>query len=180
MTAWYRARFLFCSFGPLYLLLCVGLAVQHTWSMASMRNYDTIVMAIAACAFALSILVFQNLRRSFAAASPSRYAASPVESLDESVLGYMLSYIPPLMIDDLGSIAKVAPAVVFYAVFILILLRTDTMYVNPYFLLFKYRVFRVELPSRRSVIVITNKSEIMPGEILSLHEIQPSKLYFSS
>jgi hypothetical protein len=137
-------------------------------------------MAIAAGAFVLSLLVFRGLRNNFSAASPSRYAVSPLECLDENVLGYMLSYIPPLMIDDLGSIAKVAPAIVFYVVLILIMIRTDTMYVNPYFLLFKYRIFRVELPSLRSVVVITNKTDILPGETLSLHEIQPSKLYFAS
>lgn len=180
MTAWYRARFLFCSFGPLYLLLCVGLSVQHTWTKANLRDYDTFVMAISACAFVISILVFQSLRKNFSAASPSRYAVSPLESLDESVLGYMLSYIPPLMIDDLSSSAKVVPAIVFYIVFILILIRTDTIYINPYFLLFKYRVFRVELPSHRPVVIITKRSEIIPGETLSLHEIQPSKLYFAS
>ncbi|WP_143273435.1 hypothetical protein [Azospirillum palustre] len=180
MTTWYRARFLFCSFGPLYLLLCIGLAVQHEWMKQGLKGNDVIVMLIAGIFFILSFFVFLNLRNGFSAASPSRYSVKPLESLDGSVLSYMLSYIPPLMIDDLSSVAKVAPAIVFYAVLILIMIRTDTMYVNPYFLLFKYRIFRVELPNSRSITVITQKQEIFPEETVTLHEIQPSKLYFSS
>lgn len=179
MTAWYRARFLFCSFGPLYLLLFVGLVVQHKWAGASLWSKYTLLMALAGGSFIISLFVFQSLRNSFLSASPSRCKVVPIESLDESVLGYMLSYIPPLMIDDLNLLAKVAPAIVFYVVLILILLRTDTMYVNPYFLLFKYRIYRVQLPSKRAVVIITKKAEILQDETISLYEIQPAKLYFA-
>lgn len=180
MTPWYRARFLFCSFGPLYLLLCIELAVQHKWSGEIVYSGKLIAIIISGCAFIMSILIFLELRSGFSAASPFRCKVQRLESLDESVLGYMLSYIPPLMIDDLSLIAKIAPAIVFYAVLILILLRTDTMYVNPYFLIFKYRVFRVELPSGRPVIIITKKKEILRDDVLVLHEIQQSKLYYAS
>ena len=180
MTTWYRTRFLFCSFGPLYLLVCVGLAAQHKWLQDGFKGGDAIAMVIAASAFFLSIAVFDGLRRGFSAASPSRYAVEPADTLDDTVLSYMLSYIPPLIIDDLSSAAKVAPAIVFYVVLIIIMVTTDTMYVNPYFLLFRYRIFRVELPSKRTVVVITRRPEILPGETVDLHELQPSKLYFAS
>lgn len=84
------------------------------------------------------------------------------------------------MIDDLSSAAKVAPATVFYAVLILIMLRTDTVYVNPYFLMFGYRIFRIELPLRRPVVIITKIKVVIPGDNLTLHEIEPSRLYFAS
>lgn len=136
-------------------------------------------MVLAAVAFALSLFAFVALRSGFAKSSPSRYTVEPVESLDESVFGYMLSYIPPLMIDDLHSLSKIAPIIVFYAVLVLIMVRTDTLYVNPYFLLFKFRIFRIRLPSGRLVIIITQKPEVLPNELLTLHEIQPAKMFYA-
>jgi len=180
MTVWYRARFLFCSFGPLYLLLCIGFAVQHHWAQSGFWHADTIAMTVSAAALVLSLVTFLQLRAKFEVGSPSRFAVEPIESLDDAVLSYMLSYLPPLLIDDLASAAKVVPAVVFYLVLGFILLRTDTMYVNPYFLLLGYRIFRVTLPSKRTVIVISKSTEIVPGETLTLHEIQPSRLFFAS
>lgn len=87
MTAWYRSRFLFCSFGPLYLLLAVGLAVQHKWTNEGLKGTDTILMFLAGAAFLASIQVFRALRSGFSAASPSRYDVKPLESLDGGVLG---------------------------------------------------------------------------------------------
>ncbi|WP_092499898.1 hypothetical protein [Faunimonas pinastri] len=180
MTSWYRARFLFCSFSPLYLLLFAGEAAQHDWKNASTGITGLFVMGLSACAFFASILMFNELRSGFEQGSPMRYAVDDIEPLDESVLSYMLSYIPPLMIDDLSSWAKVVPACVFYAVLMLIMFRTDTVYVNPLFLLFRYRIMRAKLPSGRSGVIITRRSNFLPEEILTLHEIQPSKLFYAS
>lgn len=178
MTIWYRILFLFSSFGPLYLLLGVSLAVQHNWEKG--LGYDLIVLAIVACAFLLSIYVFLRLQRGFSTASPSYRQIKPTGALDENVLSYMLAYIPPLIIDDLTSVAKVAPAGVYYFVLFLVMAKTDTIYVNPYFLFFNYRIFRAELPSKRSVVVITKRPEIRPGATATLHELQPGKMYFVS
>ena len=179
MSVWYRALFLFSSFGPLYLLVCVGLGVQHDWEKAGPKSGVIIAIAVTVGVFLLSVIVFERLRSEFRANSPARYPVEPIISLDENVLTYLITYLPPLMIDDFSSIPKVAPAIIFYAVMFLIMMRTDTMYVNPYFLLFGYRIYRVRLPSKRSVIIVTKKAEVMPDELLNLYEIQPSRLFYA-
>ena len=179
MTIWYRSWFLFCSFGPLYLLLGVGLAVQADWSVGGLWHYDRIAIVLSGLCFILSISVFLILRAGFTAGSPHRSNIYDLETLDDSILGYMLSYFPPLMIDDLRSASKLMPAVVFYVVLVLILAKTDKMYVNPYFLIFGYRIFRVRLSSGRAVVLITPKSELRVGEVTTLFEIQPSTLFYA-
>lgn len=179
MSAWYRILFLFSSFGPLYMLLCLELTIQHDWQKTGFRGGGVIGMSVAGAAFLLSFFVFTWLRSGFRANSPSRYKVDPLTSLDENVLTYMLSYFPPLMIDDFSSTAKVVPAIMFYVVMTAIMFCADTMYVNPYFLLFGYRIYRVKLPSARSVILVTRKTEVRPDELLNLYEIQPSRLFYA-
>lgn len=180
MTAWYRARFLFCSFGPLYLLLMAGLLAQRDWNENFSLNLATTSIFVSALFFILSIVIFWNLQSNFESASPMRDHIEPLESLDESVLSYMLSYIPPLMIDNLGDTAKIAPATVFYAVMIIIMFKTNIMYVNPYFLLFGYRILKAKLySSSRTVIIITKKVEILPNEYVELHEISTARLFYA-
>lgn len=170
MTAWYRCLFLFSSFGPLYLVVSVSLFIQTGFSTAA---------SFAAAAFVLSIVVFLKLKQGFDSSSPSQQRVDSVQNLDESIISYMLSYMPPLMIDDYSSLSKVAPALIFYVVLILIIFRTDSIYVNPFFLLFKYRIYKATLPSGRSVILISKKNQILRQELLALYEIQPARLFYA-
>ena len=179
MTLWYRALFLFSSFGPLYFLLCAGLAVQHDWTKEGWKGGDVIATLCVGILFLLSFVIFLFLRSGFKSNSISRYSVDEISSLDEAILTYLIAYLPPLMIDDLSSIAKVVPLAIFYLIMTTVMLLSDTMYVNPYFLLFGYRVYRVKLPSNRMVIVVSRKRELLPGELLHLYEVQPSRLFYA-
>ncbi len=83
------------------------------------------------------------------------------------------------MIDDYLDLNKVIPVSIFYIIIFIIMFRTDTMYVNPYFLIFRIKIFKVTLPSGRSVVVVTDRQEILNGENLTLYAIESSKLYYS-
>lgn len=178
MSFWYRVLFLFSSFGPLYLLVCGQLAVQHNWEKFTLKG-DTVAMGITAGAFVASFLVFLWLRSGFRSSSPSRYQVQSIESLDGNVLNYLIAYFPPFMIENFTSMAKVVPAIIFYVVMVLIMLRSDTLHVNPYFLLFGYRLYRVRLPSNRPVIIVTKKTEVMQGAQLNLYEVEPSRFFYA-
>jgi hypothetical protein len=179
MSLWYRTLFLFSSFGPLYLLLCGQLAVQYDWGKGDWKGGIVIAIGATGGAFALSFLVFMRLRAGFQSNSPSRQVVEPLESLDNNVLNYLIAYFPPFMIDNFMSLTKVVPVIIFYIVMIVIMIRSETLHVNPYFLLFGYRLHKARLPSKRSVILVTKKSEIMPEELLNLYEIQPSRVFYA-
>ncbi|RAK68719.1 hypothetical protein [Phenylobacterium kunshanense] len=169
MSGWFRVLFLFSSFGPLYGVLCVGLAVQKHFAPA----------AFAGAAAIASIYVFLYLRSGFKDSQPFQDSAEVQAQLDENILSYLVAYLPPLLIDDFQNLAKVAPAAGFYVLVLALMLRTDTLYVNPFFILLGYRIYRVKLISGRTVTIITKKLEIVGSEKLNLYEVQPSRLYFA-
>jgi hypothetical protein len=169
MTVWFRAIFLFSSFGPLYLLLATSLYVQGFpgWHWALLL-------------FALSVCIFLFLRSRFKRKSVFRKRVKIEGSLDESIFAYLVSYLPPLMTDDFTETKKLAPIVVFYIVTILLLFRSEATYINPYFILFGYRIIQVRLEgSNRSVVLITMREDLVDDEIVSLYEVQPSRVYFA-
>ena len=169
MSGWFRALFLFSSFGPLYGVLCLGLIIQKLYIPASVAGVATLA----------AIYVFLFLRSGFKSNQPFKDRADVLAQLDENILNYLIAYLPPLLIDDLGSGAKVAPALAFYAVVVTLMASSNTLYVNPFFLLLGYRIYRVRRTSGRTVIVITKKLEIVGNEELNLYEVQRSRLYFA-
>jgi len=169
MSGWFRALFLLSSFGPLYALLAVGLWFQGAHGPA----------VVAATAFVSSFLLFLKLRSGFKRQSVVRNKVELIESLDENILTYLISYLPPVLIDDYSDPKKTGPLIVFYVVAVVLMLRTNTIYVNPYFLVFGYRIYRVTLTSGRPAIVVCNRPELVTGDELNLYEIESSRLYFA-
>lgn len=179
MTPWFRLLFVFSSFGPLYFLLVAGLiAHEKTDNKIPPVGGQYLFYAALLCC-ALSFVAFFIIVKSFKTSSFSFFKFNKAQPLDENVLSYMLSYLPPLMIDDLSSIKKVIPAIVFYVIIITILLRIDSLYVNPYFLIFGYRIYRVELPSGQEVVMVTKEKGLSTGELLRFYEVAPGKLFFA-
>jgi hypothetical protein len=168
MSGLFRALFLFSSFGPLYAVLGLGLTIQKLPKAA--------FWAWLACA--ISIAVFFWLCRGFKSGPVVHLKVEVQGQLDESILSYLIAYLPPILIDNFKLPEKFVPAVAFYIVLITLMTRIDTLYVNPFFIVCGYKIFRVKLESGRSVILITRKREIASGEVLNLHELDSSRLYF--
>ncbi|MGV7197643.1 hypothetical protein [Xanthomonas axonopodis] len=179
MTAWYKSQFLFSSFGPLYFFLAIGLTVQHKWQSAWQWDLASYAMAISWGCLILSFITFLHLRSTLKVGSVIHCKISSPERLDESVLSYMLSYLPPLMIDDFGNLAKVVPAAGFYFVLIYLMAVTNTIFVNPYFLAFGIRISRISLPDGKRVVLISDRSQLKDGELLPIYAIHPQSLYYS-
>src|SRR5579863_3991880 len=103
MSGWFRTLFLLSSFGPLYAMLAVGFWVQGGRAAA----------AVAVAAFIGSFLLFLKLKSGFNRASVLRNKVALLESLDENILTYLISYLPPILIDDYSDPKKVAPIIIF-------------------------------------------------------------------
>jgi hypothetical protein len=170
MSGWFRMLFLFSSFGPLYAVLALGLYVQN-------HAFHALLAATTAVT---SFLVFLKLREGFVRKSPFWSKIDVEAALDESILSYLIAYLPPLLIDDFNKPEKFIPAIGFYFVVITLMLRTDTIYVNPYFTWFGYRIYRVKLASGCPIILVTSRKYVASGDELSLYEMQPSRLYFAN
>lgn len=171
MSGWFRALFLVSSFGPLYGVVAAGLFVQR----AKVDGWWFFALWCAA-----SVLIFLWLQRDFKSKSPVHMKAKVTSALDESILTYIVAYLPPLLVDDFSKLENTIPALLFYVILVTLMARAETIYVNPFFLWFGYRVYRMELETGRSVIVITRKQEVIGGERLNLYEIQASRFYYAS
>lgn len=169
MSGWFRALFLFTSFAPLYLLIGASLWIQgfRLWW-------------IALLAAGLALATFLLLERRLTYKSPFRQQVTFESSLDESVFSYMLSYLPPIMIDNFSDLKKVTPVIGFYIVSAFLLFRSSVVYINPFFMALGYRIHIGRLhESGRTVVVIVRGFTPIDGEILKLHEVQPARLYFA-
>lgn len=170
MSGWFRAIFLFTSFAPLYLLLGASLYVQgfHLWWI------PLIVTGFA-------IIAFLFLERRLTRKSVFRQRITFESSLDESVFSYMLSYVPPLMVDDFSDPKKLVPVIGFYLITVVLLFRSSVIYINPFFIALGYRVYIGRMhESGRSVVVITrNITAPIDGELLDLYEVQPARFYYA-
>ncbi|MDI9069952.1 hypothetical protein [Xanthomonas oryzae] len=83
------------------------------------------------------------------------------------------------MIDDFGNNAKVIPVAGFYIVLITLMAATNTIYINPYFLIFRIRIFRILLPDGKRVVLISKRNTLKDGESIPLYAINPESLYYS-
>ena len=170
MSGWFRVLFLFNSFGPLYAILGASLWVQGI-TLPAVLWLGTALGAV---------LVFGGIA-SRLTARQAQYEAVEIEAaLDENVLSYLIAYLPPLLVDDFSKAEKAVPALLFYAVVAVLMLSSNTLYINPFFLLFGFRIFRGRLVrSQRCVVIITRLREIEPQERLALHEIETAHLFYA-
>lgn len=168
MKGHFRALFLFTSFAPLYLLIGVVLGVKCQWGGAS------IWLAI----FLLSVLVYAVLIRHLKRASQIHKSVVSAERLDSDILSYVVSYLPPLISQDLDSVVTYIPLFVFYITVLTLLFHSRNLYVNPLFMLAGFSVFRVDVGLSRPVVVITRKKDLFPQDGIALYEVQTSVLYF--
>lgn len=169
MSGWFRAIFLFTSFAPLYLILSGSLWIQgyRFWWIALILT-------------GIAVIAFLFLEKRLTHKSVFRTKVTFESSLDESVFSYMLSYIPPLMIDDFSDSKKLVPVIGFYLVTVALLFRSSVIYINPFFMALGYRVYIGRLhESGRSVVVVTRHTAPIQGEMLNLYEVQPSRLYYA-
>lgn len=169
MSGWFKGLFLFSSFGPLYALVALGLMAQGHWLMS--------IGPIAT--FFLALGTFEFLRDGFKRRKPFKDQARSPSQLDENIIGYLIAYLPPLLVDDFQNISKIIPATAFFVTVVLLLFKIDSIYFNPFFLIYNYRIYRVTLVSGRTVVVITDKPEIVEGDKLNLYEVQSSRVYYA-
>jgi hypothetical protein len=85
--------------------------------------------------------------------------------------------MPPIFLGDMLRTSNIVPVIGFYIVMILLMLRSDLLYINPYFILFGYRVHRVVINTGNAVVIVSRGGIIREGALLTLREVARSSLY---
>lgn len=169
MSGLFRAIFIFTSFLPLYLLLAASLYVQGVvgWWIA-------LVVAV------VSLLAFGNLTKTFKRKSVFRSKVEFRSRLDENIYSYLISFLPPLMVDDFSNQRKLVPVIGFYAMSTTLLFLTRAIYINPMLILFGFRIYSAKLGSAATdVVIITKIDNLILDDVLDLYEIQNARVYFA-
>lgn len=170
MTSFFKLCFLFSSFGPLYL-------VFSTKAFFSPCGSDT-VSGIFIAAFLASILVFWLLIRMMRRGVGNNYKIVDVKTKDLEVFPYLMAYIPPIAFRDIDRPETYVPTIILYSVISLLYLRLDGPYLNPFFLLFGFRIYEAKLePSRNVVTVIACRRPVSSNEEIQMTELSAGVYY---
>jgi hypothetical protein len=171
MSSWFRFWFLFSSFGPLYAIFTVKL-----WLTAGLGEKPP---AVAAAAFVVSVMAFLFLRSRLHSDNGTVFEITDVKSKDSEVFSYITTYIPPVILRDMSDASVYIPLAIFYAIIFMCYMTLDSPYLNPFFILFRYRIYEGRIKGSRALVTIIAKDRRLAGtEEVRLYEIGTGDLYY--
>ena len=171
MSGFFRLLFLFSSFGPLYAIFAVKLhfnaGISEVWQY---------VFALFA---ASSVGVFASIAASLRSRVGTIFEVVDVKAKDSEIFSYLTTYIPPLIVRDMSKPEVYIPLMILYFVIGLAYFRLDSPYLNPYFILFGYRVYEARMKVSRALVTIISRGRRIAGtDDLSLVEVGNGDLYY--
>ena len=171
MTAWFRFWFLFSSFGPLYLIFAVKLAYNN--GVPFWLQYVFYTM------FGAAVIVFIIVARGLKTKNGLPFELTDVKAKDNEVFPYLMSYIPPLIARDMAQAEVYIPLLILYGIIFTGYMRLDSPYLNPFFIIFGYRIYEAKISSTKKVItILTRGGRIASSETAILYEIGVGDLYY--
>jgi hypothetical protein len=148
------------SFAPLLVIF----ALLNTFG----SGWPSVACLIVAGASVVGLFGFLRLAQRLAVVRPT---ASSAQARDQDIVGYVVTYLLPFASLGASSWRERLAIVLFIALVGVLYLRAGLHYVNPLLALARYRLFEVELKTGRSVIVISPRRYIRPGEELPLRAL---------
>lgn len=171
MAGPFRLLFFFSSFGPLYLIFAIKLFYNSGVSLFWSVLFLTLSF--------LALGAFGFIRRGLHSGNATPFTISDVKAKDSEIFSYITTYIPPLITRDMSNPEVFLPLAVLYIVIGLAYMRLDSPFLNPFFILFGFRIYEGKLGSSKTMVTIIahNKFVVTSGEIV-LHEVGTSDLYY--
>lgn len=139
MTRIAKFLFVFTSYAPLWLLL--GLRFRAVdQSQAEYSCTAEIGLFLYGCAV-LAVPGFLMLFRRIRSGNPVRITVKGYTRKDDLILSYAITYFPPLLSFNLGTVNDLLSLIVLYVTVFVVYVQLDAFYINPFFALTGYRVF---------------------------------------
>jgi len=151
-----RTTLLFSSLSPLMAILAIRLSGHH---MAT-----AIVLTLMAFGSAALLPVVLRAR---GATSPQPFTIAGVKDESGQVPAYLLTYIFPFLFVTIDDWRDLAAYVVFAALLLVLLLRTDLALVNPLLLAAGYHLYAVETSAGRSVVLVCRERPMAGNQVLA-------------
>lgn len=105
---------------------------------------------------------------------PSSFRIKSAAPIDESILVYVITYVPLLLDVDFSSLSGLVSLLVFYVVMSIVFVRSRTLFVNPIFMILGWRFFEGTIVSEGEdspVLLITKRRIIEGGCNYKLREL---------
>lgn len=167
----FRLLFFFSSFGPLYLIFAIKLFFD-----VGVARYVAWIFVACCC---LAVIAFRRIVKRFGRGAGTPFKVSDVKAKDSEIFSYITTYIPPLISPDMSKPESYLPLLVLYVVICVAYLRLESPYLNPFFILFGYRVYEGRLATSRNLVTIISRRRPIGGcDDLVLYELGTSDLYY--
>lgn len=169
VTTYFRALYLLSSLLPLCVLL--GVAAYST---------NPMLTAFSAGAATISFVCFIYTAFSMKTGAKDFRKIVFAKNANESIFSYTISILPPLLIDDFSNYSKIIPVATFYTIMFAILMRSQIITLNPLFIIFGYKISFVvfEGSSNEAVVISKQLTDLYPGRMSSIWEIQRSSVFY--
>lgn len=175
------------SYFPLSIILLVQDIPKAVWStpacsIAALAEFGTrcafphlanpwrILSLFAVCGVSLLMLSF--LLRSLKSKEVVTVAKS--KSIPNDLINYVFPYVVSFMSLDFGDTGKYVGFIVFMGFMFLITYGSGQILMNPILLLFKWRIYEVEVSigANPRVIRALSKKQLLPGNTYHTHKVQ--------
>ena len=170
MTTPFKLIFIFSSFGPLYAVFALEIYLTKDAPQTLCYLFSTL--------FAVSIVAFITATRRMRQGTSNSYTVVDVKPKDAEVFPYTMTYILPLIFKDFEKPNVYIPLTLLYGLMCLLYIRLDALYINPFFLIFGYRIFEAKLePSRNIITIIAYRRPVSSTERLQMRELSAGVYY---
>lgn len=154
-----------------YAPLEAMLAIRY-WSKSTTAAILLIIVAVGTSA--LTLWYVAASRRE---AEPDTVTVAGVSRRDESVMAYLFTYVLPFIGMPFGDATEIAVAAIFFALLLVLYVRTELFYVNPILSLAGYRVYEVAVDSAPPVTVLSKDRFLRVGAPLYIARLVGDDVY---
>jgi len=149
---------LLSAFAPLLLVISVLYCVRKP----SPLGFIWIAGSVAPLLF---LVLFMRMARGFI--PPSTLAPTRTRRADQQLLGFMSSYLLPIVTAFLGKgVVGWLPTLVLILLLFVVYIRADLVYLNPVLALVGYRLYAVELINGSEVMVLSRSAYLRQSKPL--------------
>lgn len=171
MNTFYKIKFVFSSFAPLYAIVALKLWLACAPDYAVVGFLSLLVLALLVAANLICVMRNQPF---------TEHNVKDIKSSDTEIFPYIMSYIPMFIRTDILDKEFLYPVIILYGLILILYVKLENVYLHPILAIGGFRIYQGRTKDSANPIVIISKGRRLSGEEsdLKLHEIGTSTIYY--
>jgi len=132
------------------------------------QGLPSVICVALAASMTVGLIAFLRTARSLATDKVELVRA---KHRDNDAIAYVMTYLVPFLGHDPSGWRGRAALSLFIAVLAVLYLQSHLFYVNPLLSLMGYRLFEAETQSGRTLILISKRKYLCPGDYVEAHTL---------